>query len=284
MSTDNANSSYKIVSSNDDLNEICSTILKDGIFALDTEFTRTRTYYPMLSTIQICLLDGRIFIFDIQSDLEIDGIAKIFGNPDIKKIIHAPKQDMEAIYYYSKICAASFIDTQAMASASGMGFQCGYGALVETFFGYVINKSCQRSKWNIRPLTHEQLTYICDDVRYLLKLYSLLSQKLIALNIDTSLFSYDYVKPDLMTRVSKVIKSVIGSSTLDYDTLRTLRKIVILRERVAEKRNILRKFLISDDDIMKLAITKPPSVSEINKMCKIHRCLDRDMLLSAFFE
>jgi len=284
MNSDNPKNSYRLISSNDDVKEICSIIMRDGIVAIDTEFTRTRTYYPMLSTIQMCLVDARIFIFDVESGIRIDDILKIFGNPDIKKIIHAPKQDMEAIYYYSKICPANFIDTQAMASACGIGQQCGYGALVEQFFGYIINKSCQRSKWYIRPLTDAQLSYICDDVRYLLKLYAFLSARLIDRDIDISLFSSDYVIPDIIAQSVKLTKSVIGPLIVDNDTVRSIRKIVILRERIAEKRNLLRKFIVSDDDIMKLAMSRPSSILEIDKMCKIHRCLDKNLLLSMLIE
>ena len=82
---------FALIANQQDLNNFLNLVDDDSILALDTEFTRRATYYPILSTIQIALknLDGSkiIVIIDALQNLDLTGIIGKINNPKIVKIL-----------------------------------------------------------------------------------------------------------------------------------------------------------------------------------------------------
>ena len=59
---------------------------------IDTEFTHRTTYFPILSIIQVAIIDEKnsknLFIIDCESDVNLDGFYKIIADEKITKILH----------------------------------------------------------------------------------------------------------------------------------------------------------------------------------------------------
>ena len=81
---------FALIANQQDLNNFSDLITDDSIIALDTEFTRRTTYYPILSTIQVALknLDGSkiIVIIDALQSIDLTDFINKINNPKSVKI------------------------------------------------------------------------------------------------------------------------------------------------------------------------------------------------------
>ena len=91
------------------------------LISIDTEFERRRTYRPVLSIVQVKEEGKDAVIYDVRADknktdnktndiedimcseYDLQRLVDILSNDDNIKIIHACKQDMEAIYSHFHI-------------------------------------------------------------------------------------------------------------------------------------------------------------------------------------
>ena len=71
-----------LIEKNEQLNFFCELINSNDVLAIDTEFTRRNTYYPILSTIQIALKKTNKFkllaLIDVIKCPNISQILKFF--------------------------------------------------------------------------------------------------------------------------------------------------------------------------------------------------------------
>ena len=90
-----------------------------------------------------------------------------------KKIFHSCREDIEAIYSWTKKEVLNIYDTQIANSLLGGSFSISYQGLVEEKIGLKVDKKETRTNWLRRHLTESQLNYAASDVYYLIDLYRL---------------------------------------------------------------------------------------------------------------
>ena len=145
--------------------------------ALDTEFIRDRTYYPQLCLLQISNATHAACI-DLQQWVHPEPLLALIYDPNIMKVWHAARQDLEIFQHRWKKIPTPFFDTQFAADVLGYGQQLSYAHLVQTVLGTTLNKDQSRTDWSARPLNAHQVRYALDDVVYLGRLYTCLSAAL----------------------------------------------------------------------------------------------------------
>ena len=143
-------------------------IKEAGVVALDTEFTRQTTYYPILSIIQVAVKVSpkkkESFIVDCMTDINLTDLFAVIADPKIIKILHSCAQDLQIFHRKSSLLPQSIVDTQLMANFCGYGFNIGYSALVDRICDWQLDKEQQRSDWQSRPLSAKQIEYALLDV------------------------------------------------------------------------------------------------------------------------
>ena len=145
--------------------------------ALDTEFIRTRTYYPVLCLIQVS--DGqRHALIDTLAGLDLTPLAERLNRPACVNVLHACLQDMEIVHHYFGLIPRNVFDTQIAWGLLGNHFQISYAGIVQEHLDLTIDKSQSRSRWDLRPLTKAQLQYALSDVTHLGSLYLRLTEEL----------------------------------------------------------------------------------------------------------
>lgn len=152
--------------------------------AIDTEFHRQTTYFPILSLVQIAT-PSQAWIIDALSVTDLTPLKAILENPDIKKIFHAGDQDWSIIKKATGAITWPFVDTQVMACFAKMDHSISLDSLVLKLLNITADKSQQTANWTSRPLSKNQLEYAANDVIYLTKIYPILEQNLIKLNRHT---------------------------------------------------------------------------------------------------
>jgi ribonuclease D len=148
------------------LEAFCDSIQPGSVLALDTEFVRERTYFPIFCLLQISVGNQIAFIDPIRL-CSLDPLRRVLLNPSILKILHSGRQDLEVIHQAIGVLPTNLIDTQIAAALAGYPDQIGYGRLVLDLFSVQLNKEHTRTDWQQRPLSSEQLRYAADDVAYL---------------------------------------------------------------------------------------------------------------------
>ena len=148
-----------------------------GALALDTEFVRERTYYPKLCLIQAAAA-GEVVLIDALAIADGGALAALLTDPTRPKLLHAARQDIEALLPVTGVPLAPVFDTQQAAALLGFPAQVGYAELVRQLLGIELAKGHARTDWARRPLSAEQLAYAADDVRYLPALVESLEARL----------------------------------------------------------------------------------------------------------
>lgn len=163
------------------LNTFLSSLDEDKNVSVDTEFTRTKTYYPILDLVQVCI-DDTVYIVDPHA-LELSSFIKAFVNTKANCLFFSAREDLEILSFEAyklglkKTLPEKCIDLQLMMAFLGLGYSIGLQASLEEELKILLPKDQTRSDWSLRPLTDEQIVYAANDVLYLDKLYQTLINK-----------------------------------------------------------------------------------------------------------
>lgn len=169
---------YVLITTNNDLAEVCARAQRYQAVALDTEFVRTRTLTPKLGLIQ--LYDGhQLVLIDPLTISDFRPFVHLLENPEVTKVLHSCSEDLETFLSFFGVLPAPVFDTQFAASILGLGATLGYAKLVEELCGESLDKGESRTDWLARPLRESQLVYAANDVLYLLPAYEQLNNMII---------------------------------------------------------------------------------------------------------
>ena len=158
------------ITSDESLKQYCESWQALPLIALDTEFIRVDTFYPIPGLIQVAD-DKACYLID---PLEIEDYAplvQLFRDTSVVKVLHAGNEDLELFLYMLGELPQPMFDTQIAAGFLGWGFSMGYQRLVEHALGVQLDKGETTSDWLQRPLTASQEHYAALDVAYLPGLY-----------------------------------------------------------------------------------------------------------------
>lgn len=235
--------------------------------AIDTEFHRETTYFPILSLIQIAT-ESKIWLIDALSCADLTPLKILLENKKIKKIFHAGDQDWEILKQSTGAITWPFIDTQIMATFASLGHSNSLESLVLKLLEVPIDKSQQNTNWIKRPLTHNQLEYAAQDAAYVAKIYPILNQRLIELERDT------WVTQEMKTLLKKYQCDTSSKDWLKlcatgckWPTPYYALELSKWREGWAKKLDIPKRHVIADNFLEQALRTK--SLSHINEnICK----------------
>jgi len=259
---------YDYIDTQEKLEQFVDTISHYDWIAIDTEFIREKTYFSRLCLLQIATTDHLACIDPLAIE-DISSLKRILNNPAITKVLHAAHQDQEIFYHLFGKAPAPIFDTQPAASVLGVGDQIGYARLIEEFLGVSLAKTQSRTDWSRRPLSDKQLDYAIDDVRYLREAYPLIRQKLeqqSRLNWLSSDFERYSQAETFEPKPDEMWKRVKGHQRLNPLQLTIVQALAAWRERLAIKKNLPRRWLISDDLILDMALQQPDNEDELKQL------------------
>ncbi len=244
--------------SNDGLKKIIDLAYKRKILAVDTEFTREKTYYPILSLIQIAVGD-EVFVVDCLQNIDLTPIYKMIIDDQIKKILYSSTQDLQIFYQKSLQIPTKIVDVQVMANFCGFGFNNGYSNLVENLFGVAIDKKLQRSDWQRRPLDLNQIEYAKKDVLYLeesyQKLYEILNQKKRLKWFEEEMKDFTY--KSVVRSDESLFKNFVTQKKFSHKNQQQkakIRELILWREKSAQALDMPRQHFLQDSMIEEIVM------------------------------
>ncbi|MFU2047827.1 ribonuclease D [Avibacterium gallinarum] len=256
---------FQIVTSDIVLAEVCQRAREKSCVALDTEFIRTRTFYPKLGLIQ--LYDGeQVSLIDPLAIGDFSPFIDLLSDQNVVKVLHACKEDLEIFHHYFKQLPTPLIDTQVMSHFLGFGHSMGFASLIYHYFELELDKGASRTDWLVRPLSEVQLRYAAADVWYLIPLYEEMQQHL----AQTPWQSAVQNECEFLLEKCQKTKSsdtayldIPNSWKLNERELMALKLLAKWRVEQGIKRDIALNFIIKSEHLWLVAKHFPKHTSEL---------------------
>jgi ribonuclease D len=254
------------VNNQSQLNETCQKLASEKVLYMDTEFDRRKTYYAILSIVQISTHDQKIII-DGLAKMDLSPLKSLLDNPQIIKVFHSPDQDFDIFLQAFGSIPVNIFDTQIAANVCGMDEGMGYSKLCKLMLNIEIDKSFQKANWLDRPLSNKLLEYAIRDTEFLIPLHRILSETMTSrklwdnykarsaklCDINSYKFSPERIlqKMRLRNKTSKFMDNLIH--------------FINLREECAKVLNVPRGHCASDDDLLTICSYLPTNTDELKK-------------------
>lgn len=260
------------------LKEFADRAKRSAVLAVDTEFLREKTYWPRLCLIQLATEEESVVVDPFRVK-DLSDLAELFVDERIVKLFHAAGQDMELIVHEMGVVPKPVFDTQIAASLLGDMLQIGYGSLVLNECNVKLKKADSFTDWSRRPLTDSQIQYALDDVIYLPRIYRSMKERLEKLGrlswLDRDfeeLSDPERYKVDPYERFKR-LKRV---NQLTPQQLSAAREVAAWRETQAMKRNIPRKWVVTDEQIVEICKREPRTLDELFMVRGVSNTLKTD--------
>ena len=244
------NHNFLFIKKNKELNQFIAKIKNKKKFYFDSEFERRSTYKAIISIIVI--YDGKnIGIIDcLEKKINFKKIFKFLNKKNNTLVIHSCRQDLELFLPIVKKIKFSVFDTQIAALFNGYTEIPSYKKLVQDFCKINLDKTLQNDDWLKRPINNERINYLINDVYYLKIIFNKLNNKLIKKN-KLNLFNKE-IKKEIF-KISHEDYPVIYKKKLGNNISgnNKFTKIISLRNKIAERINLPKNWVLSDKEIIK---------------------------------
>ncbi|MFT2111582.1 ribonuclease D [Marinomonas sp. 2405UD68-3] len=255
------------VNNNSELKTWCDYWAELPIIAVDTEFIRRTTYFPIAGLIQVS--EGKqAVLIDPLSITDWTPFSQLMENQNVMKVFHACSEDLDVFEQLIGVLPAPFFDTQiGEAYASGQ-WSLSYVKLIHAYTGIEVAKDETRSDWLKRPLTEAQKRYAALDVVYLAQVYPLQRKTLEEKGIlDWALEDCDTLKEQYRINTNPEMNwsGIKSAWRLPARSLTLLRLLFIWRDEQARKENVPKGQILKDRTLWCLAKLLPDSHVAISK-------------------
>jgi ribonuclease D len=276
----------RIITTTDELAAFSKALAAKPFFAVDTEFMREKTYWPILCLVQAAAEGEEAIIDPMAAGLDLAPFLELLADKAVTKVFHAARQDIEIFHQLMGAVPAPIFDTQIAAMACGFGEQIGYEPLVRTLTGAQIDKGSRFTDWARRPLSDAQLHYALSDVTHLRDAYAILARRLekenrrgwveeeMAALRDPALYRVDPERAWMRLKLRGVRPGDVGP----------LIALTEWREREAQEKNVPRGRVLKDEAIFELARVKPATVEELGRARTIPQGFERSRTAQQILE
>lgn len=257
-----------MITTNAALSEVCQRARQVSALALDTEFVRTRTYYPRLGLIQ--LYDGEtISLIDPLPITDWTPFSDLLQDQKVIKYLHAGSEDLEVFSHEFGVLPQPMIDTQILAAFSGRPLSCGFATVVESFTGVALDKSESRTDWLARPLSEKQCQYAAADVFYLLPIAGKLVVEAESVGqMDAALDECRLLcqRRTTVTDPQEAYREITNAWQLRPRQLAALRLMAAWRLEMAREKDMAVNFVVREENLWKVARFMPGSLGELDHL------------------
>ncbi len=255
-----------LISDTPALAQFCARQKDTRFVAVDTEFMRERTYWPILCVVQVAGPDEAVAIDALAPGIELAPLLTLMADPEILKVFHAARQDLEIFFQLSGQVPHPIFDTQVAAMVCGFGDAASYETLVKRLARANLDKASRFTDWAHRPLTPRQIEYALADVVHLRTVYVRL-QELLAQNGRVGWFAEemaDLVDPAIYRgEPSEAWRRFRLRGRVDRRQLGVLRAVAAWRETAAQQRDLPRGRIMRDEAILEIAAHAPKSTESL---------------------
>jgi len=253
------------IASQADLEAFVERASASDVLAIDTEFLREKTYYPKLCLLQMATRQESVIIDPFEVD-DLAVLRPLLEDEGIVKVFHSGHQDIEIMVYDLDCVPRPIFDTQVAAALLGQTQQVGYAPLVHAMCGVKLKKTDSFTDWSARPLSKSQISYALDDVVYLPEMYSLMKRKLSEKGrlhwLDDEFADMARVEAYISDE-QEMFRRLKHVGQLSRRQMAAAREMAAWREIEARKRNIPRRWVLTDGQIVEACRREPRKIDDL---------------------
>lgn len=243
--------------------------------ALDTEFIKRSTYFPILALVQINTGEC-IYLIDAPK-LDLTEFWVVLEEMPLM-IWHACGEDLGIFYLLSESPALTNVfDTQIALSYLTGQLQMGYQQALSQELDVHVDKGESQSDWLARPLTHEQESYAIDDVRYLLNLYDILQQQLTKQGLIDKVIEDCQLYTKELYEAANIEDDATYLAMADFrytgEQMAVLQAVSSWREALARATNQPKTFILKKQAVRDVVVEFPKSVKQLIQKTTMHRSM-----------
>jgi ribonuclease D len=255
-----------IITDTAELVRFCDGQRGTSFVAVDTEFMRERTYWPILCLVQVAGPTEAAAIDALAPGIDLTPLLALMADKSILKVFHAARQDVEIFVNLADRVPAPLFDTQVAAMVCGFGDAASYETLVAKLAQASLDKSSRFTDWAHRPLTERQIHYALADVVHLRTVYERLQQRL-ASNGRAGWFAEEMAgladPATYRSDPSEAWRRFRLRGRVDPRFFGVLREVAQWRETAARQRNLPRGRIIRDEAVLEIAAHTPKTIEAL---------------------
>ncbi len=266
-----------LITTTSELALACQRFSRHSFVTVDTEFLRETTFWPVLCVVQVASSDEALAIDALAPGLDLAPLFALMANPEVVKVFHAARQDVEIFWNLAGLVPSPMFDTQVAAMVCGYGDQVSYSELAQSICRVAIDKSSRFTDWARRPLAPAQIDYAIGDVTHLRDIYRALLAEL--------------EKSDRLSWLEDEMKVLTSPATYEQhperawerfkNRARKPRDLAVLmdlaawRESEAQTRDVPRSRVLKDDVLVEVALAAPRSQEALANLRAFPRGMER---------
>jgi len=199
------------------------------------------------------------------------------ADPNVVKVFHAARQDVEIFWKLTGRVPAPMFDTQVAAMVCGYGDQVSYSELVQSVCKVTLDKSSRFTDWARRPLAPAQIEYAIGDVTHLRDVYRALLAQLDKsgrrawlddeMKVLTSAATYEQNPEHAWERFKTRARKPRD--------LAVLMDLAAWRESEAQLRDVPRARVLKDDVLIEVALAAPRTREALANLRAFPRGMER---------
>ena len=251
------------------LASLCERLAQSPFVAVDTEFMRENTYWPILCLIQIGDQNEAAAVDPMAHGLDLAPLLDLLvNNEDVLKVVHAGSQDIEIVHNLTGKTPHPLFDTQIAQMALSENEQIGYVQLVDEWLSETVDKGARFTDWAQRPLTTKQLDYAIGDVTHLAAIFPKMLAKLQKtgrgewLNDEMERLA----DPENYRTDPELAWQRVKIASRKPVVLGRVKALAAWREAFAQKRDLPRGRVMKDETLGDLALNPPRAQADLAKV------------------
>ena len=246
----------ELLNSSGQVSGLARILSQERRIAVDTESNSRHRYPERVCLVQVAT-NSNVYLIDTLAVDDMKPIGEVLADETVVKVIQGAEYDIRCLDREWGFRVRNLFDTSIAARFVGME-QTGLSGLAEALLAVQVPKLAriQKSDWSHRPLSQEALNYAATDVWHLLSIQKALDSRLRALARSTwvseecaRLEEIRYVAPDPET----AFLSLKGSRRLDGQEKAVLKRLFMLREAEARRRNRPPYYILPHETLVHLA-------------------------------
>ena len=256
----------ELLTTSDQVSGLTRILFQERCIAIDTESNSRHRYPERVCLVQVAT-NSNVYLIDTLAVDDMKPIGEVLADETVVKVIQGADYDIRCLDREWGFRVRNLFDTSIAARFVGMQ-QTGLSALTEALLGVHVPKEArlQKSDWSQRPLSQEALNYAATDVWYLLRILKALKSNLRTLARSpwvseecARLEEVRYFAPDPET----AFLSLKGSRRLDGQAKAVLKRLFVLREAEARRRNRPPYYVLPHETLIYLASNPAADLAQL---------------------
>ncbi len=169
---------FEFLNQQGEVTGLLAALRSEGALALDLEADSLHSYREKICLVQLSTQTRNLVLDPLAVPEVLDGLLPLLGEARIRKVLHGGDYDIRLLKRQRGAQVRNLFDTMIAAQLTGRP-RFGLAALLEEFFGVVLDKRFQKADWSRRPLGPDLLSYAAADTGHLFALAERLAEELV---------------------------------------------------------------------------------------------------------